>query len=155
MYIKFDNFRVGKYIKNGETGFTASIYNGAKKVGVAERADGLTEVTDIEIKLSAAAKVDVISTLKRRAKLSIDGEYVKWSVPLMVLCLIENLTIYENIKRYVQHGNIVIKLDSEDYFQVLKIPNNPQNIAMVKKNHEKIEMFGQEFIDNYNEVSKA
>lgn len=155
MYIKFADFRVGRYNKEGVTGFTASIYNGVKKVGTAEREDGKTEIDDIQVKLTAAGKVDIAATLKRRAKLFIDGEKTNWSSKLMVLCLIENLSMYEEVKRSLLHGNIVFKLENEDFFQVLNIPNNPQNIAMIKKNHQGIEMFGQEFVDNYAESAKA
>jgi len=155
MYIKFDNFRVGRYNKNGETGFAASIYDGVKKIGTAEREDGKTKIDDIQVKLTAAGKVDVASTLKRRAKLFIDDEKVNWSSKLMVICLIENLTMYELVKRSLLHGNIVFKLEGEDFFQVLNIPNNPQNVAMIKKTHEKIELFGQDFVDNYNEITKS
>ena len=154
MYIKFDNYRVVNYIKNGVTGFSASIYNGTKKVGTAERLDGYSEIEDIQIKLTKESKFDILELLKGRRRLMIDDIRVNWSIQLMVLCLIENLTIYELVKKDISKGNIIIKLLDEDFFQVLNIPNNPQNLAMVKKNHDNIEMLGSDFITEYESKYK-
>ena len=154
MFIKFNNFRVAKYVKEGETGFSASIYYGTKNVGVAKRKDGDVLLSDIHVKLRDDIKDTLIDTLKRKQKIFIDGVATPWSAALMVLCLIENLTMYDAVKKCVQRGNIVIKLKNEDFFQVLNIPNNPKNVALVKKNHDSIEKFGADFIEEYNEISK-
>lgn len=154
MYRKFDNLRVVRYVKNGETGFSTNLYDGTTKIGSAQREDGKRDISDIEIKLTKKGKEAVKVALKRRRSLNIDGEKTKWSPHLMVLCLIENFIIYEEVKRSVNHGNIVLKTLNEDFFQVLNIPNNPQNLAMVRKNYDNIEIFGQEFVNNYEELAK-
>lgn len=154
MYNEFDKFQIFRFKKIGENGFSTNIYYDSKKVGVATRDDGKVSLEDISVKLTKKAKEHLKETLKRRRKIKVDGQYVNWSAELFVFCLIENYHNFQKIKKITDQGKIVIKLENEDFFRVLNIPNNPSNVTLVKKNYENIEMFGTEFLDHYNSVMK-
>lgn len=154
MYIEFGNFRIGRYTQDGTTGFSASIFIGVKKVGLAKREDGLKCIEDISVTLTSFGKDELKKVLKHKTKRNFNGEPTPWNSHLFAFSLIENHFIFEKIKKYLLQGKIVLKLENKDYFQVFNIPNNPQNLSMLKKTYDKIEILGQEFVDKYVSICK-
>ncbi len=155
MYINFNNLRIGRYHKNGSTGFVVSLYDGKKKIGTAMRDDGKTLISDIQFTLSDNETKNFKSTLRNKRKVSIDNDEQKWTIELAIFCLIENHFIVNSLKDVADKGMISYKSKNEDYFRVLNISYNPQNLKTVKMNNDNIEIFGHELINNYESIKHA
>lgn len=152
MFIKFDNYRISLVEKIGETGFKTNLYKGAKKIGHAFREDGAVNIEDIQYEMKPAYEKDLKKRLINRKQLMIEGELADWSVSLAIYCLMENKSMYDEVKRAQQNNKLVVQFHGDDYFSVLKgYRNSPQDLRTIQKNSTTpISMTGSDLIEVYD-----
>jgi hypothetical protein len=140
--------------KKGETGFKTTLYRGNKRIGTAERPDGKFNIDDIQYDIKPEYEKDLKKRFTNKKSIMIDGEVVKWSIPLAIYCMMENKSMYDNIKKAQQNNKLVIQFEGDDYFSVLKgYRNTPQDLNTVRKNSSRaIKRTGKELIDAYDEL---
>lgn len=153
MFVLFKKFRISFIEKMGETGFKTSIYKGSKKVGRAWREEGKVTVEDIQYEMTQAAEKELKLMIRAKKRLSIDGVEQAWTIPLSIYCMMENKSIYEEVKKGLQSNRLVVQFKDEDYFSVISgLRNNPKDLAILKKERPNgIEMTGQDLVRLYEE----
>lgn len=154
MFILFDKYRISLIEKKGETGFKTTLYRGNKRIGTAERADGKFTIEDIEYEMKPEYEKDLKKRLINKKQIMIDGEVAKWSIQLAIYCMMENKSMYDNIKKAQQNNKLVVQFENDDYFSVLKgYRNTPQDLNTVRKNSSRsIAKTGKELIDEYDSL---
>lgn len=153
MFIMFKKYRISFVDKIGETGFKTSIYKGSSKVGKAWREDGKVGIDDIQFELTQAAKQELAVMTRAKKRLMIDGVEQAWSTPLIVYSMMENKSIYENLKKALQSNRLVVQFKGDDFFSVLSgLRNTPKDLAILKKEMKRdVAMKAEDLIRIYDE----
>ncbi len=153
MFVMFKKFRISFIEYVGTTGFKTSIYRGSKKVGKAWRDDGKKNIEDIEFELTQSAEKELKQMIKAKKRLLIAGIEQPWTVEFSIYSMMENKSIYENLKKALQGNRIVVQFKGDDYFSVVSgLKNNPKDFAILKKENPRgIEKRAEDIIHYYEE----